>query len=321
MLALPRWNDLPERRSFMAMIAFIGLGNMGQPMCQNLLKAGHTVIGFDLVKENLERLVTAGGRAASSIADAVAQADIVISMVPTGKHVLAVYEGPEGVLQHARKSTLLIDSSTIDVETSRKVSDQAAAAGFAMVDAPVSGAVPAAERATLVFMVGGTKEAFALAEPTLRCMGSSIVHVGPAGCGQAMKICNNMMAGMSMVALSEVFTLAEKLGLDYQTVHDVITKGSGNCWALQVYCPVPGPVPTSPANRDYAAGFSMALMLKDMYLSQSAAQGVSAATPFAANAAALYQKAVDSGYAAKDFSYIFNVVSGRAPLDNEAQHG
>jgi 3-hydroxyisobutyrate dehydrogenase len=295
----------------MSIIAFIGLGNMGLPMCMNLLKAGHTVTGFDLVSENCDRLAALGGRIAGSIKDAVADADIVISMVPTGEHVRAVYEGPEGVLQNATPGTLLIDSSTIDVESSRAVSAAAAAAGFVMVDAPVSGAVPAAQAATLVFMVGGSKDAFDLALPTLQCMGSSLVYVGAAGCGQAMKICNNMMAGMSMVALSEVFTLAERLGLDYQTVHDVMINASGNCWALQKYCPVPGPVQASPANRDYAAGFSMALMLKDMRLSQSAAAEASTSTPIAASAAALYQKAVDNGYATKDFSFIFNLVSGR----------
>jgi 3-hydroxyisobutyrate dehydrogenase len=305
----------------MAVIAFIGLGNMGQPMSRNLLKAGHIVVGYDLMKENCDRLIQAGGQTAESLAQAVASADIVVSMVPTGKHVRAVYEGPDGVIQHARPGTLLIDSSTIDVESSRAVNAAATAAGFDMVDAPVSGAVPAAEAGTLVFMVGGSSKGFELAKPILSCMGSSVVHVGEAGCGQAMKICNNMMAGMSMVALSEVFTLAEHLNLDFQKVHDVITKGSGNCWALQAYCPVPGPVPASPANRDYAAGFAMALMLKDMNLSQSAAAAVSASTPFAASAAALYQKAVDSGYAAKDFSYIYKVVSGSAPLQKGQGHG
>ncbi|NYT66463.1 3-hydroxyisobutyrate dehydrogenase [Alcaligenaceae bacterium] len=302
----------------MSTIAFIGLGNMGYPMCQNLLKAGYNVIGVDLVATNRERLVAAGGQAKASIAEAVALADIVISMVPTGKHVRAVYEGPDGVLQHARPGTLLIDSSTIDVENSRAVNTAAETAGFVMVDAPVSGAVPAAQAGKLVFMVGGTDAGFERAAPILKCMGTSLVHVGAAGCGQAMKICNNMMAGMSMVALSEAITLAERLGLDYQAVYDSMTNGSGNCWALQSYCPVPGPVPASPANRDYAAGFSMALMLKDMMLSQSAAAGTSTSTPTAARAAALYQKAADSGYGDKDFSFIFNVVSGRAELKNDS---
>jgi len=302
----------------MSSIAFIGLGNMGLPMCRNLLKAGHTVTGFDLQEAYRARLVEAGGKAADSIADAVQQADIVISMVPTGQHVRTVYEGEGGVLENARPGTLLIDSSTIDVESSRAVHQAASAAGFPMVDAPVSGAVPAAEAATLIFMVGGSAEAFEQALPVLKCMGSSHVHVGEAGGGQAMKICNNMMAGMSMVALSEVLTLAERLGLDYQTVYDVMTKASGNCWALQSYCPVPGPVPASPANRDYAPGFAMAMMLKDMKLSQSTAAGVSAITPIAAQTAALYQATVDEGHGDKDFSFIFNIVSGRIDLGKES---
>ncbi len=295
----------------MSTIAFIGLGNMGRPMSQNLLKAGHTVIGFDLAPSNLDSLISAGGKAAATLAQAVSQAGIVITMVPAGKHVREVYEGPDGIIHNARRDALLIDCSTIDVETSRAVNQQATAAGFVMVDAPVSGAVPAAEQGTLVFMVGGSKKGFDRALPTLQCMGASFVHVGEAGCGQAMKICNNMMAGMSMVALSEVFTLAERLGLDYQSVHDVMINASGNCWALQKYCPVPGPVAASPANRDYAPGFSMAMMLKDMRLSQSVAQDTATATPLAASAALLYQKAVDEGYAGKDFSFIFNLVSGR----------
>jgi len=301
----------------MSTIAFIGLGNMGLPMCKNLLKAGHQVIGFDLQQAYRDRLVAAGGKVTDSLAAAVEQAEIVISMVPAGQHVRSVYEGEGGVLESARPGTLLIDSSTIDVDSSRAVSQAAAAAGFTMVDAPVSGAVPAAEAGTLVFMVGGSEAAFEQALPILKCMGTSQVHVGAAGCGQAMKICNNMMAGMSMVALSEALTLAERLGLEYQTVYDVMTKASGNCWALQSYCPVPGPVPASPANRDYAPGFAMAMMLKDMKLSQATAADASVVTPIAAQAAALYQAGVDDGYGDKDFSFIFNAVSGRITLQGK----
>lgn len=298
----------------MSRIAFIGLGNMGNPMSRNLIKAGHAVTGFDLVETNRQRLVEAGGTAVDSIALAVSDVDIVITMLPAGKHVQTVYDGAEGILQHANKSALLIDCSTIDVETSRLVHSMAQAQGFKKVDAPVSGAVPAAEKGSLIFMVGGAADAYALALPVLQSMGASFVHVGAAGCGQAMKICNNMMAGMSMVALSEVLTLAEKLGLDFQTVYDVVTKASGNCWALQSYCPVPGPVPAAPSNRDYAPGFSLAMMLKDMNLSQSTASTVSAVTPFAARTAALYQAAADSGYASRDFSFIYQVVAGKAKL-------
>lgn len=299
----------------MSSIAFIGLGNMGLPMCKNLMKAGHTVIGFDLQESYRTRLAEAGGKAAASIAEAVQQADVVMSMVPTGQHVREVYQGTGGVLENARPGTLLIDSSTIDVESSRVVHEAAAAAGFSMVDAPVSGAVPAAEAGTLIFMVGGSAEAFEQALPVLKGMGSSYVHVGGPGSGQAMKICNNMMTGMSMIALSEALTLAERLGLEYQTVYEVMTKSSGNCWSLQNYCPVPGPLPTSPANREYAPGFALAMMLKDMKLSQSTAESVSTVTPIAAQAAALYQAAADKGYGDKDFSIIFNVVSGRINLE------
>lgn len=292
-------------------VTFIGLGNMGRPMSANLIKAGHAVTGFDLSQAARDALVAAGGRAAGSIAEAVAGADAIITMVPTGKHVRAVYEGPGGILATAPKGAILIDSSTIDVESARAVGAAAAAAGFEMVDAPVSGAVPAAEAGRLTFMVGGTKAAYARALPILEGMGANFFHVGDSGLGQALKICNNMMAGMSMVAISEVFTLAEKLGLDNQAVYDVMTKSSGNCWALQSYCPVPGPVPASPANRDYDPGFTVAMMLKDMRLSQQEAGAGGAATPLAGAAAALYQTLVAAGHGNRDFSYVYTLLSGR----------
>ncbi|MGM5022170.1 3-hydroxyisobutyrate dehydrogenase [Tardiphaga sp. 367_B4_N1_1] len=292
-------------------VAFIGLGNMGFPMCKNLLQGGFLVSGLDLSPAACERFRSLGGVPFETIADAVHTADYVITMLPTGKHVRQVYEGPEGVLKHARKGTVLIDCSTIDIESSRTVNTAAAGAGFDMVDAPVSGAVPAAIEGRLTFMVGGTDTAYALALPPLQAMGKNFFHVGAAGCGQAVKICNNMMSGMSMVAISEVFTLAERLGLDYQTVFDVVTKSSGNCWALQQYCPVPGPVPTSPANNEYAPGFSVAMMLKDMRLSQQAAEQVKASTPLAGAAAAIYQMVASSGYSDLDFSVVFKLLSGR----------
>ncbi|WP_345796534.1 3-hydroxyisobutyrate dehydrogenase [Castellaniella sp. MT123] len=294
----------------MTTIAFIGLGHMGTPMSKNLLKAGYDVIGFDLAQDALASLVQSGGRAASSIADAVRGADAVITMVPTGTHVRQVYEGDAGILAHARRDALLIDSSTIDVETSRVVHALAAGQGFAMVDAPVSGAVPAAEAGKLVFMVGGEAANFVRAELVLRHMGSSVVHVGAAGTGQSMKACNNMMAGMTAITLSETLALARRLGLDDQKVYDVMTHASGNCWMLQSYCPVPGPVPGAPSNRDYAPGFAMALMLKDMRLSQKAAQAVDYETPFAARATQMYEDAVAQGHGGRDFSYMFKIVSG-----------
>jgi 3-hydroxyisobutyrate dehydrogenase len=292
-------------------VAFIGLGNMGLPMCTHLLRGGFSVAGIDLSIEARDRLQEIGGVPFSSIPDAVRSADYVVSMVPTGKHVRAIYEGPDGVLQHARPSALLIDCSTIDIDSSRAVNAAATAAGFQMVDAPVSGAVPAAIEGRLTFMVGGTESGYTRALPVLNAMGKNFFHIGPAGCGQALKICNNMMTGMSMVAISEVFTLADRLGLDRQTVFDVVTKSSGNCWVLENYCPVPGPVPTSPANNDYAAGFTVEMMLKDMRLSQQAAARSSAATPLAGAAAAIYQMVAAAGYSERDFSFVFNLVSGR----------
>lgn len=294
----------------MTTIAFIGLGHMGTPMSRNLLRGGHRVLGFDLSTDALRALSQAGGQAATSIAHAAGQADVIITMVPTGTHVRQVYEGDAGILAHARPGTLLIDSSTIDVETSRQVHDLAARQGFDMVDAPVSGAVPAAEAARLVFMVGGTAAAFERAEPILQHMGSSVVHVGAAGSGQSMKACNNMMAGMSAITLSETLALARRLGLDEQKVYDVMTHASGNCWMLQSYCPVPGPVPGAPSNRDYAPGFAMSLMLKDMRLAQAAARTVGYETPFAARATQMYEEAVAEGHGGRDFSYMYKIVSG-----------
>jgi 3-hydroxyisobutyrate dehydrogenase len=294
-------------------VAFIGLGHMGTPMSRNLLRAGLDVVGFDLSREALRGLAEAGGRAAGSLAEAVEGAEIVLTMVPTGKHVREVYEGDQGILAHASPGVLLVDSSTIDVETSRHVHAQAARQGLAMVDAPVSGAVPAAEAAKLVFMVGGEPAAFARAEPFLQHMGSSVVHVGAAGSGQSMKACNNMMAGMTAITLSETLALARRLGLDDQKVYDVMTHASGNCWMLQSYCPVPGPVPGAPSNRNYDPGFAMALMLKDMRLSQAAARAVGYDTPFAARATQMYEEAVEQkGYGGRDFSFMFKIVSGEA---------
>lgn len=296
----------------MTTVAFIGLGHMGTPMSRNLVRAGLTVIGFDLVKDALDSLVLDGGRAAASIAEAVKGADVVITMVPTGTHVRQAYEGAEGILAHARHDALLIDSSTIDVETSRAVHDLAAQAGFDMVDAPVSGAVPAAQAAKLVFMVGGQAAAFARAEPVLQHMGRSVVHVGAPGTGQSMKACNNMMAGMTAITLSETLALARRLGLEDQKVYDVMTHASGNCWMLQSYCPVPGPVPEAPSNRDYEPGFAMALMLKDMRLAQAAAGAVGYETPFAARATQMYEEAIKNGHGGRDFSYMFKIVSGES---------
>jgi 3-hydroxyisobutyrate dehydrogenase len=291
-------------------IGFIGLGNMGGPMAANLLKAGHEVTGFDVAKAAVDNLVRGGGRAAPSAAAAAGEAEIVITMLPAGPQVREVYTGAGGVLAALRPGAFLIDSSTIDVETARAVAAAAGERGFEMLDAPVSGGVGGAAAATLTFMVGGSEKGFARAEPVLKAMGKTIVHAGASGTGQAAKICNNMILGISMIAVCEGFALAEKLGLDWQKLFDISAKSSGQCWSLTNYCPAPGPVPSAPSNRDYQAGFTTAMMLKDLKLAQQAAQAANAATPLGAEAAALFQLAATSGLGHKDFSSIFRVIRG-----------
>jgi 3-hydroxyisobutyrate dehydrogenase len=295
----------------MSEIGFIGVGNMGGPMVRNLLKAGHRVTVFDLTPAAVERCVKAGAGAAGSIHQAAHDNDIVITMLPAGKHVREVYRGGKGVLAAARPGTLLIDSSTIDVTTAREVGAAAATADLPMIDAPVSGGVGGAEAATLTFMVGGPDAAFARAKPILETMGKTIVHAGPSGSGQAAKICNNMILGISMIAVSEAFVLADRLGLDRQKLFDISSKSSGQCWSLTSYCPVPGPVPTSPANRDYAAGFTADMMLKDLRLSQDAAAAAHATTALGAHAAQLYEAFAAAGQGAKDFSGIIEMIRGK----------
>ena len=289
-------------------IGFIGLGNMGGPMAANLLKAGHEVTGFDMAKQALEALVAAGGEAAAGVPAAVAAAEVVVTMLPAGPQVRQVYGGEGGVIGAAREGTLFIDSSTIDVESARAVAAAAGERGFDMLDAPVSGGVGGAAAGTLTFMVGGSAAGFERAQPVLQAMGKTIVHAGPAGNGQAAKICNNMILGISMIAVCEGFALAERLGLDWQKLFDISSKSSGQCWAMTSYCPVPGPVPNAPSNRDYQAGFTAEMMLKDLKLAQHAAQAAGAATPLGAEAAALFQMLANSGMGAKDFSAIFRLV-------------
>jgi 3-hydroxyisobutyrate dehydrogenase len=288
----------------MATIGFIGLGNMGAPMAANLLKAGHQVTGYDIVASARAALARQGGRAAASAVEAAAAGEIVITMLPAGPQVREVYLGAEGVLARAQPGALLIDCSTIDVETARAVAGMAADSQFLMVDAPVSGGVIGAEAGTLTFMVGGEVAAFARAEPVLKAMGRTIVHAGRAGNGQSAKICNNMILGASMIAVCEGFALAEKLGLSVQTLFDICSKSTSQCWAMTGYCPVPGPVPAAPSNRGYAPGFTAANMLKDLRLAQQAAGATASATPLGAAAANLYQLFVDSGAGGLDFSGI-----------------
>jgi 3-hydroxyisobutyrate dehydrogenase len=289
----------------MAKVGFIGLGNMGLPMAENLIKMGHAVSGFDVNEDAGARLAAGGGTKVQSIAEVCTDAEAVITMLPAGEHVREVYLGEGGVLAAVAPGTLLIDSSTIDVETARRVAQAAQAKGLAMVDAPVSGGVAGAQAATLTFMVGGEDDAFERARPLLEGMGKTIVHAGGAGNGQAAKICNNMILGASMIVVAEAFLLAEKLGLDAQKLFDISSKSSGQCWSMTSYCPVPGLVPTSPANRDYKAGFTAAMMLKDLKLAQAAARATRATTPLGAGAAAVYERFVDSGDGGIDFSGIF----------------
>ncbi len=287
----------------MATIAFIGLGNMGGPMATNLVKAGHKVIGFDLLPAHLEEAKANGLQIAANAAEAVSDVDAVITMLPAGKHVLFVYED---IAPKARKDSLFIDSSTIDVDSARKAHEIAARHGHLSIDAPVSGGTGGAAAGTLTFMAGGSDNAFTKAEPLLQPMAGKIVHCGGDGAGQAAKICNNMILGISMIGVSEAFVLAEKLGLSHQALFDVASTSSGQCWSLTTYCPVPGPVPTSPANRDYKPGFAAALMLKDLKLSQEAAKSSGAATPLGAHAEALYSRFDNEGHGGDDFSGIIN---------------
>ncbi len=294
----------------MAKVGFIGLGNMGMPMAQNLLKAAHAVTGFDLNVDATERLAASGGTTANSIADACKAAEVVITMLPAGEQVREVYLGAGGVLATVEPETLLIDSSTIDVATAREVAQAAREKALAMIDAPVSGGVAGAEAASLTFMVGGDDAAFERARPLLETMGKTIVHAGGPGNGQAAKICNNMILGASMIVVSEAFLLAEKLGLEAQKLFDISSNSSGQCWSMTSYCPVPGLVPTSPANRDYKAGFTAAMMLKDLKLAQAAARATRATTPLGAGAAAVYERFIESGDSSVDFSGIIRYLRG-----------
>jgi len=291
----------------MSAIAFVGLGNMGGPMAANLVKAGHRVAGFDLVEALRASAAESGVAAATSARAAVAQADVVITMLPAGRHVVAVWAD---ILPAARGGALFIDCSTIDVDSARRAHEAAAAAGMASLDAPVSGGVGGAAAASLTFMAGGAEAAFAAGKPILEAMGRRIVHCGGAGAGQAAKICNNMILGATMIATCEAFVLAEKLGLSAQALFDVASTSSGQSWSLTAYCPVPGPVPASPANRDYKPGFAAALMLKDLRLAQQAAASVGASTPVGAQAAQLYALFAASGHAGDDFSGIVNFLRG-----------
>lgn len=294
----------------MARIGFIGLGNMGGPMAANLAKAGHQVAGFDLSADAMKQAEVAGITSADSPSAAVGDAEVVMTMLPAGEHVRALYLGEEGLLAKAPKGSLLIDSSTIDVGSARSVHEAAGEADQDFVDAPVSGGVAGAQQATLTFMCGGEASAFARAESLLKQMGRNVIHAGGAGNGQAAKVCNNMILGISMLGVCEAFALAEKLGLDDKALFDISSKSSGSCWAMVNHLPVPGIVEGSAANRDYQPGFAAALMLKDLRLSQEAANQAGASTPLGAEATALFGLFCNAGKGGLDYSAIIKMIKG-----------
>jgi 3-hydroxyisobutyrate dehydrogenase len=293
-------------------IAFIGLGHMGGPMAANLVKAGHRVSGFDLAPEALDQARAQGIEIAGSAAAAAVGADVVITMLPAGRHVLGAYQGQNGLLAVAGPGTLFLECSTIAVEDARAAHGLAAAAGHRSLDAPVSGGVTGAENGTLTFMVGGSAEDFAEAEPILAAMGQRIVHCGGPGAGQAAKVCNNMILGVSMIAVSEAFVLGEKLGLTHQALFDVASNASGQCWALTTNCPVPGPVPNSPANRDYQPGFAGALMAKDLRLAVNALESTGVDGQMGHLASQIYDAFAAEGGAGRDFSGIITDIRDKS---------
>ncbi|HET6942460.1 MAG TPA: 3-hydroxyisobutyrate dehydrogenase [Sphingomicrobium sp.] len=299
----------------MAKIAFIGLGHMGGGMAPNLAKAGHEVRAFDLSEEALARAVEQGCSRAGSTEEAVGDADVVVTMLPAAKHVLDVYRAQ--VLGKAPTSALLIDCSTIDVASARSIEEEAAAQGYTMVDAPVSGGIAAAASGNLAFMVGGSDEAFERARPFIEPMAKAVIHAGGPGSGQAAKICNNMILGATMIVTCEAFVMAQKLGLDPDVFFDIASKASGQSWSMSSYTPVPGVGPDTPADHDYEGGFAAALMLKDLKLAMDAAQHADAYTPLGSEAEQLYQRFVDLGGGGKDFSGIIKMIddSWKAPTE------
>ena len=299
----------------MTRVAFIGLGNMGSGLAANQAKAGREVVAFDLSADALARAKEQGMTPAASAAEACKDADVVITMLPAGQHVRDVYL--EAILPNAPRDALLIDCSTIDVDSARTVARDASMQGFRAADAPVSGGTAAASGGTLTFMVGCREQDFAEVEEALKPMAKAIIRAGDSGTGQAAKICNNMLLGISMIATSEAFALAEALGLDAQKFFDISSKASGQCWSMTSYCPWPGPVPAAPSNRDYEGGFAAAMMLKDLKLAQDAAEAAGAPTPLGGAAEALYGELVRGGHGGRDFSIILQMLRGTLPLNRE----
>jgi len=294
----------------MTTIGFVGLGHMGAPMAINLVKSGYKVKVFDLSSAAMDKLVSAGATATTSLNDITSETEIIFTMLQTGQQVKKVCNSEEGLFKHATKNTLFIDCSSIDVDTSRELHTQAKQNNFLMLDAPVSGGVTGAEAGSLTFMVGGEVDIFEQAKPILSTMGKNIIHAGSAGTGQVAKICNNMILGISMIAVSEAFTLAEKLGLEPQKLFDISSTASGQCWSMTHYNPVPGITPNAPANNDYQPGFTSQMMLKDLNLSQEAARSAGVATPLGAEAAILYTLFANQGYGELDFSAIIKLIAG-----------
>jgi 3-hydroxyisobutyrate dehydrogenase len=299
----------------MAAIAFVGLGNMGLPMVRNLLKAGHSVVGFDIDPAARAAAVEAGATVAGSAAEAVTGAEAVVTALPAARHVRAVYLGEGGIVAAAPEGALFIDVSTIDVETARAVAAAAAAAGRRMVDSPMSGGVGGAAAGTLTFMVGGPADAFAAAQPILQAMGRNIFHAGGSGAGCAAKICNNMMLAIQMIAVSEGFNLAARLGLSAESLYAISSTATARCWSLNDYCPAPGPVPTAPSNRGYAPGFAADLMLKDLRIAMEAAQAAGAVTPMGAQATQIYAMMAAAGLGGTDFSGVIRFLEGQRDGD------
>ncbi len=295
----------------MKSIGFIGLGHMGTPMVKSLLKQGYQVKIFDVVADAVAACAEDGAIPTLSLSELASDAEVIFTMLPTGQDVENVWLNQAGLLNHAKPGTLLIDSSSIDVQTTRRLADLAEKKGLHVLDAPVSGGVAGAKAGTLTFMVGGNEEDFLTAKPILASMGTTIVHAGPHGNGQAAKICNNMILGISMIAVSEAFTLAKKLGLSAEKLFEISSHASGQCWSMTSYCPVPGLVATSPANYNYAPGFTAQMMLKDLYLSQQAAQMSHTSTPLGALATELYNLFVNQQHGQLDFSAIINMIAGK----------
>ncbi|SDZ80612.1 3-hydroxyisobutyrate dehydrogenase [Rubrimonas cliftonensis] len=292
-------------------VAFIGLGNMGLPMAGNLVKAGFAVQGYDVFDAARAALAAVGGAACDSLAEALEAADVVVTALPAAAHVREAYLGDAGIVASSRPGALFIDCSTIDVDTARAVAAHAGAEGRRMLDAPMSGGVGGAAAGTLTFMVGGAADAFEAAQPTLGAMGRTILHAGPSGAGCAAKLCNNMMLAIQMIAVSEGFNLAEKLGLSAEALYAISSTATARCWSLNDYCPAPGPVPSAPSNRNYAPGFAAELMLKDLRIAMQAAQGAGAVTPLGAQATQIYAMMAAAGHGGDDFSGVIRFLDGK----------